>query len=415
MSSRVVITGLGAITPLGHTAEELWRGLLEGRSGVGPLTRFDPEGFSSQIAAEVHGFDPTDYVDRREARKMDLFCQYGMAAGLQAAQRAGLKNGSVVRERLGIILGTGIGGIDTLLEQYDVLKEKGPKRVSPYFVPMIIANMAAGMMSIALEAKGPNLTVVTACASGAHAIGEAMRILQRGLADVVLAGGTEAPIIPLTQAGFCSMRALSTRNHEPQKASRPFDAERDGFVIGEGAAMLVLELEEHALRRGVEPLAEVMGYGCTADAHHITAPAPGGEGGARAMAEALLDAGVSASEVDYINAHGTSTPVGDVGETQAIKQVFGEHAYRVPVSSSKSMIGHMLGAAGAAEAVATVMSLRDQLIHPTINLENPDPDCDLDYVSEGTRSAHIRVAVSNSFGFGGQNASLVLGRWSENR
>ena len=413
MRQRVVITGLGVISPLGLTVDGLWRALVEGRSGIGPLTRFDTEGFSSRIAAQVSGFDPTDYVERREARKMDLFCQYGVAAGLQAAEDAGIKEGSVDPKRLGIILGTGIGGIDTLLQQYEVLKSKGPKRVSPYFVPMIIANIAAGMLSISLNARGQNLTVVTACASGAHAIGEATQLLRRGRADVILAGGTEAPLIPLTLAGFCSMRALSTRNDQPEKASRPFDAERDGFVIGEGAAALVLEREEHALARGAEPLAEVLGYGCTADAYHITAPAPGGEGGAAAMAEALDDAGLEPTDIDYINAHGTSTPVGDVGETQAIKDVFGPHAYRIPISSTKSMIGHLLGAAGTLEAVASVMTLRDQIVHPTINLENPDPDCDLDYVPEGSREVSVDTLISNSFGFGGQNASLALGRWSK--
>ncbi len=415
MTERVVITGLGAITPLGLTVDDLWDGLKQGRSGLGPVTRFDGSDLSSRIAGEVQGFDPSDYMDRREARKMDLFSQYAVATGLDALKDADLKKGSVAPDRLGVVLGTGIGGIETLLKQYEILKNQGPGRVSPYFIPMIIANMAAGLLSIALDARGANLTVVTACASGAHALGEAFRLLGDGQLDVVVAGGSEASIIPLTMAGFSSMRALSTRNDDPQGASRPFDLERDGFVISEGAGMLVLEREAYALERDHEPLAVVAGYGCTADAFHITAPAPEGKGGARAMTLALNDAGMEPADVDYINAHGTSTPVGDVGETQAIKSVFGEHASRIPVSSTKSMIGHLLGAAGAVELVTSVLTIRDQVIHPTINYQNPDPECDLDYVPNVARPAAVRVALSNSFGFGGQNASLVVKKWEANR
>ncbi len=415
MGERVVVTGLGAISPLGLSPRLLWDGLVAGRSAVRTITRFDPAGYGSQIAAEVDGFDPTDYMERREVRKTDLFTQYALAASSQAFEHAGLSADLLDAERTGVVMGTGIGGLTTLMEQQNVLREQGPSRVSPHFITMIIANIAAGMLAIRLGAMGPNLTVVTACASGAHAIGEAFKLIREGELDVAVAGGSEAPIIPLTVAGFANMRATSSRNHDPAGASRPFDAERDGFVIGEGAAMVVLESERHALARGAEPLAVVAGYGCTADAYHITAPSPQGEGGALAMQRAMEDAGLEPADVDYINAHGTSTPVGDVGETRAIKTVLGDRAAAVPVSSSKSMIGHLLGAAGAAELVACVYTLTQQLVHPTINLEHPDPECDLDYVPGRARPATVRALLSNSFGFGGQNASLALLRWEPDR
>ncbi|QBS37790.1 beta-ketoacyl-[acyl-carrier-protein] synthase II [Thermaerobacter sp. FW80] len=411
MRHRVVITGVGAVTPLGVGADALWEGILAGRSGIRRISRFDPSPFPSQIAGEVPGFDPTAFIDRKEARRMDRFTQFAMATVAMALRDAGLDPASLDGDRLGVVMGTGIGGIETFVEQAAVMAERGPDRVSPFFIPMMIANMAAGQVAIRYGARGPNTTVVTACAASAHAIGEAFRILQRGQADVMITGGSEAAIVPLGLAGFCAMKALSTRNDRPEAASRPFDRGRDGFVMAEGAGALILETLEHARRRGARIYAEIIGYGSTADAHHITQPAPGGEGGARAMEAALADAGIDPTDVDYINAHGTSTPQGDVAETLAIKRVFGDHAYRLAVSSTKSMTGHLLGAAGAVEAILTVLALRDGVLPPTINLDDPDPECDLDYVPHRARPRAIRVALSNSFGFGGQNACLAFRRY----
>lgn len=407
---RVVVTGMAVITPIGIGLERYWESLVAGRSGVGRVARFDTTGFDSQIGAEVTDFDPLDFIDKREARRMDLFTQYGVAATLMALEDAGLKAPFIEPHRAGVILGTGIGGISTCSEQMDVLINKGPGRVSPLFIPMMITNMAAGQIAIFTGAKGPNTTITTACAASSNAIGEAFRLIQHDLADIIITGGSEATFVPLAMAGFCSMKALSTRNDDPQRASRPFDRDRDGFVMGEGAGILILEEEAHAIRRGARVWGEVLGYGCTADAYHVTAPAPGGEGGRWSMIMALKDAGLSPEDVDYINAHGTSTPANDRSETQAIKDALGEeNARRVPISSTKSMTGHLLGASGAIELIATLLGMSKGMVHPTANYENPDPECDLDYVPVA-RKVDVRVALSNSFGFGGQNATLVVGR-----
>lgn len=408
---RVVVTGMGAITPLGTGVEAFWRNLVAGRSGVGPLTRFDASAYSTRIAAEVKDFDPAAFIDRKEARRMDRFTQYAVAAARMAMDDAGIVVEDEDPDRLGVTLGTGIGGMETLTDQFTLLVEKGPGRVSPFFVPMMIGNMAAGQISIAFGLKGPNTTLVTACASAANAIGDAFKMIQRGDAEVMVTGGSEAAIVPLAVAGFCSMKALSTRNDDPASASRPFDAGRDGFVLGEGSGILVLEDLEHAQKRGARIYAEVLGYGLTADAYHIVEPAPEGDGGARSMTRAIVDAGLVPSDIDYINAHGTSTPKGDILETVGIKRVFGDHARRLAVSSTKSMTGHLLGAAGAIEAIASILALKEGIIPPTINLEDPDPECDLDYVPNAARVADLKVALSNSFGFGGQNATLIFGRW----
>ena len=409
--ARVVITGLGAVTPVGNTAEEFWTSLTQGKSGIGPITRFDSTGFSTRIAGEVKGFDALKYVDKKDDRKLDLYLKYALACAVMAVEDAGLDSAKVDGDRFGVLVGSGIGGISTLLESHKVLIEKGPDRVSPFFVPMLIINMASGLISMRFGARGPNSSVVTACATGNHAIGDAARIVQRGDADVMIAGGAEAIIIPLTIAGFCQMKAMSTRNDEPTKASRPFDAERDGFVCGEGGGLVVLESLEHARRRDARIYAEVVGYGMTGDAHHMTAPDPEGDGAARAMTAALRDGGLEPSAVGYINAHGTSTPYNDKFETIAIKRVFGEHAKRVPVSSTKSMTGHLLGAAGGIEAIATTLALHHGILPPTINYEKPDPDCDLDYVPNQARKQDIEVALSNAFGFGGTNATLAFRKY----
>ncbi|OGL05530.1 MAG: beta-ketoacyl-[acyl-carrier-protein] synthase II [Candidatus Rokubacteria bacterium RIFCSPLOWO2_02_FULL_71_18] len=408
---RVVVTGLGALTPLGNTVEEYWSALKEGRSGVGPITRFDATGYPTRIAAEVRGFDPLKYVDKKEARRLDPYLQYAMACAVMAVEDAGLDTGKMDGDRCGVLIGSGIGGITTLLETHKTLLEKGPDRVSPFFIPMMIVNMASGLVSMRFGAKGPNSSVVTACATGNHTIGDAFKILQRGDADVMIAGGAEAIIVPLTIAGFCSMKAMSTRNDQPARASRPFDANRDGFVCGEGGGILVLEALEHAVRRDARIYAEVVGYGMTGDAHHMTAPDPAGDGAARAMAAALRDARLPPAAVGYINAHGTSTPYNDRFETLAIKRVFGEHARRLAVSSTKSMTGHLLGAAGGIEAIATVLALHHGLLPPTINYETPDPDCDLDYVPNQARKQDVEVALSNAFGFGGTNAALAFRKY----
>ncbi|MGI6663713.1 MAG: beta-ketoacyl-ACP synthase II [Bacillota bacterium] len=406
---RVVVTGMSVISPIGIGLADFWDNLRKGTSGIRRITRFPVDEFPCKIAAEVD-FEPTGYLDKREARKMDRFSQFAVVSARMAVEDARL-SGSSLGERAGIVLGTGIGGMETLERETKVLWERGPGRVSPFFIPMMIANMAAGQVSIDLGLKGPINTVVTACASATNAIGEAFCIVKRGDADIMLTGGTEAPITPTSLAGFCSLKALSTRNDYLGRASSPFDKHRDGFVMGEGAAILVLESLSSALARNAPIYGEILGYGMSSDAYHITAPSPGGEGAARAMKSALRSAGVSPEQVDYVNAHGTSTPANDVHETLAIKSVLGEHARKVAVSSVKSMLGHLLGAAGAVETVATLLALKHQVIPPTINYETPDPECDLDYVPNEAREAQVGVALKNSFGFGGQNACLVLKRY----
>jgi 3-oxoacyl-[acyl-carrier-protein] synthase II len=420
-SPRVVVTGLGALTPVGNTVEEFWAALMQGKSGIGPITKFDAEAktesgefqFATRIAGEVRNFDELKYVERKEARRLDPYLKYALACAVMAVQDSGLDTGEVDGTRFGTLIGSGIGGITTLLDNHRTLLDRGPDRVSPFFVPMLIINMASGLVSMRFGAKGPNSSVVTACATGNHAIGDAFKIIQRGAADVMIAGGAEAIIVPLTIAGFCSMKAMSTRNDEPQKASRPFDAGRDGFVCGEGGGILVLESLEHARRRDARIYAEVIGYGMTGDAHHMTAPDPEGDGAARAMAGALADAGIAPGEVGYINAHGTSTPYNDKFETIAIKRVFGDHARKVAVSSTKSMTGHLLGAAGGIEAIATVLALHHGTLPPTMNYETPDPDCDLDYVPNQARKQDVELALSNAFGFGGTNATLAFRKYRD--
>ena len=410
---RVVVTGLGVVSPVGIGTRDFWRSLCEGVSGVEKITRFDISSYPVQIAAEVKGFDSLQYMEKKDLKKMDLFIQYALAAAVMSAEDAKLAVNSGNSHRIGVLVGAGIGGLWTIEEHHKILLSRGPNRISPYFIPSLITNLAAGQISIRLGAKGPNSCVATACATGTHAIGESFKIIQRGAADVMIAGGCESAITPLAIAGFSSMRALSTRNDEPQRASRPFDAKRDGFVMGEGAGILILEELSHALSRGAPIYAEVSGYGMSGDAYHITATSPGGEGAARCMQMALEDAGARPEEIDYINAHGTSTDHNDLAETQAIKTIFGDHAYRVAVSSIKSMIGHLLGAAGAVEAAATVLSIKEGMIPPTINYEYPDPECDLDYVPNQGRKAEVKLALSNSFGFGGTNACLVLKRFED--
>ncbi len=405
---RVVVTGLGAVSPIGIGVEAFWEALKAGISGATRITKFDPTGFDCQIAAEVKGFDPLNWVEKKEARKMDTFIQYAIAAAAMAVEGAALKATEENRDRIGVSIGTGMGGIPLLLEEQKRMLERGPGRVSPFFIPGIITNLASGWISMIHGARGPNSCVSTACATGNHAIGDSLRIIERGEADAMIAGGTEAVIVPLTIAGFASMKALSTRNDEPARASRPFDRDRDGFVMGEGAGVLILEALETAVKRGAPILAEIVGYGMSGDAHHITAPAPEGDGALRSMQAALQDRGIRPEEVDYINAHGTSTPYNDRNETQAIKRLFGGHASRLSISSTKSMTGHLLGAAGGVEAVATVLALKHGLLAPTINYETPDPECDLDYVPNKAREAPIRIALSNSFGFGGTNATLIF-------
>lgn len=405
---RVVITGLGLVSPLGIGVEPSWRMALEGRSGIGPITQFDASPLPVRIAGEVKDFDPSLYVEAKEIKKMDRFIHFAMAGATMAMEDAKLTIGEDTAERVGVIIGSGIGGLQSIEHYHRVLMEKGHRRISPFFIPMLIINLASGNVSIRFGAKGPNSAVATACATGSHAIGDAFKLIQRGEADAMIAGGAEAVICPLGVAGFSVMKALSTRNDEPERASRPFDAGRDGFVMGEGAGVLVLEHLEHALARGAQIYAEVIGYGMSSDAYHITTPSPNGEGAARCMTTALKDAGIGPETVDYINAHGTSTKYGDELETAALKQVFGDHAYRLCVTSTKSMTGHLLGAAGGVEAIFTVLSIHHGMIPPTINLENPDPECDLDYVPNKARSRQVDVAMNNSFGFGGTNACLVF-------
>jgi 3-oxoacyl-[acyl-carrier-protein] synthase II len=405
---RVVVTGMGLVTPLGNDVETTWRRLIEGRSGIGPITRFDASHHDTKIAGEVKEFDVEQYVDRKDARRMDRFTHYTIAAGKQALAQSGLKISEENAERVGAIVGTGIGGIETLSNQFKVMYEKGPGRLSPFLSTMMLANMAAGQIGIQLGCRGPNFAAISACASAAHAIGEAFEIIRRGGADAMLAGGGEAPIVEIGLGNFNAMRALSTRNDDPCRASRPFDAERDGFVVAEGGGMLVLEELEHARARGATPLAELIGYGSSADAHHVSSPPETGAGAATSMRKALKQAGVKPSEVGYLNAHATSTGVGDAAETAAIKAVFGEHAGKLPVSSTKSMTGHLLGAAGAVETIFSILAMRESCVPPTINQAHPDPACDLDYVPNKARAAKVSVALNNSFGFGGQNASLVV-------
>lgn len=408
---RVVITGVGAVTPVGNTAEEFWAALIQGKSGIGPITRFDATPLPTRIAGELKGFDPLRYMDKKDDRKFDPFLKYAIACAAMAVEDAGLNVERVDRTRFGVLVGSGIGGISTLLESHKILLEKGPDRVSPFFIPMLIVNMASGLISMRFGAKGPNSSIVTACATGNHAIGDAMKIIQRNDADVMIAGGSEAIILPLTFAGFCQMKAMSTRNDDPGRASRPFDATRDGFVCGEGGGLLVLESLEHALGRDARIYAEVVGYGMTGDAHHMTAPDPEADGAARAMTLAMKDAEVEPSTVGYINAHGTSTPYNDKSETMAIKRVFGDHAHKLAVSSTKSMTGHLLGAAGGIEAIATALAIHHGILPPTINYETPDPECDLDYVPNLARKQDVEIALSNAFGFGGTNATIVLRKY----
>ncbi|WP_172252757.1 beta-ketoacyl-ACP synthase II [Saccharibacillus deserti] len=404
---RVVVTGMGVVTSLGKDVETFWNSLLAGKSGISKIESFDVSEYPTQIAAEIHDFNPEDYVERKEARKMDRYVQFAYAASTQALENSGLKIGDTVEaERIGVIVGSGIGGLGTWEDQFTTLLQKGPKRVSPFFIPMMIANMGSGDVSIKLGAKGPNTSVVTACATGTHSIGDSFKLIARGDADAMICGGAEATIRPTGLAGFCAMRAMSTRNEDPSKASRPFDKDRDGFIMGEGAGVFVLESLEHAQARGAHIYAEVVGYGLSADAHHMTDPDP--DGAARCMKMALKSANLQPEDLDYINAHGTSTPAGDLSETKAVKMALGDHAYKVAVSSTKSMTGHLLGAAGGVEAVICALSLDNQIMAPTINIENQDEACDLDYVPNTARKADLKVVMSNSFGFGGHNASVIL-------
>jgi len=411
--TRVVITGMGAITPLGNSLAEFWQGCLEGRSGIGPVTQFDASGYPSRIGGEVRGFDPQNYMERRDARRMSRFSQFAVAATREAIQQADLDLEEEDRSRVGVLLGNGIGGLTECEAAVHTIREKGGMRIDPFFLPKMLPNMAAAQLSLIFGIKGYSNTVITACAAGTQAMGDALDVIRAGRADVVLTGGTEAALSELGLCGFAVIKALSRRNDEPERASRPFDAQRDGFVAAEGAAIFVVESLEHARRRDAPILAELAGYGACSDAFHLVAPCVDGEGAVRAMQWALEDAGVSPDEVDYINAHGTSTKLNDVAETVAIKKALGEVAYRIPISATKSMVGHPFGAAGALESVACVQSVATGMIHPTINYEHPDPECDLDYVPNEPRRADVRVVLKNSFGFGGQNACLVFKRLEE--
>ncbi len=409
--TRIVVTGIGVVSPIGLTADATWESLLAGKSGVGRISAFDPEGFETTIAAEIPEFDPTNYMDRKEARRADRFSQFALAAARQALGQAGLLREEPLGDRVSSLIASGVGGIITLSEQYDVLREKGPKRISPFLVPMMLVDMAGGNVSITYGARGPSFATVSACASGADAIGMGMDLIRKDVIDVAICGGSEAPICPIAVAGFNSAGALSRNNELPEAASRPFDAQRDGFIIGEGGAVLIIESLEHALARGATPIAELSGYGVTSDASHITQPAPFGEGGARAMRQAIAGAGLKPEDVDYINAHGTSTQINDKAETDAVKSVWGEDAHKVAISSSKSMTGHLLGAAGAIESAICVMAIERGAIPPTINLTNPDPECDLDYTPHYARMTKVDVAMTNSLGFGGHNTSLLFQRF----
>lgn len=410
---RVVVTGMGVISPLGHGLREFWQNLLAGKSGIGPITRFDTTDFATKFAGEVKDFEVEDFMDRKEARRMDIFTHYAIAAAETTVQHSGIDFANEAKDRIGVITASGIGGMTTFEQQCRKFFDRGPRRISPFFIPMMIADIAPGYISIRYGLRGPNFSTVSACASASHAIGEAFRTIQRGDADVMICGGAEAVITPMGVGGFNAMKALSTRNDEPQKASRPFDTDRDGFVMGEGAGMIILESIEHAIDRGAKIYGEVAGVGYTADAYHITAPAPGGEGATVAMQLAIENAEMQPEDLDYINAHGTSTPYGDVAETNAIKRVFGEHAYKMNINSTKSMIGHLLGASGGVEFVATTMSVYNDEVHPTINLTNPDPECDLNYTINESVRREVRAALSNSFGFGGHNVSIIVKKFVE--
>jgi len=409
----VVITGVGLLTPLGIGTEESWEAIKAGKSGIGPITQFDASAFSCRIAGEVKGFDPAQYIEKKEIKKMGRFIQFAIAAAECALQGSGLTVTPETAEQVGVYIGSGIGGFEVIEREHLTLLEQGPRRISPFFIPATIVNLASGYVSIRSGAKGPNSATATACTTSAHSIGDSFRLIQRGEADAMICGGTEACITPMGVGGFAAMRALSTRNDEPQRASRPWDRDRDGFVVGEGAGIVILEALEFAKRRGARILAEIVGYGMSADAFHVTSPPPDGEGAYRVMRNSLRDAKIGPQQVDYINAHGTSTDVGDRAETGAIKRAFGDHAYKVAVSSTKSMTGHLLGGAGGLEAGITVMAIRDQIAPPTINYENPDPECDLDYVPNQARPMKIAYALSNSFGFGGTNGSLIFKRYEE--
>ncbi|HET6595036.1 MAG TPA: beta-ketoacyl-ACP synthase II [Anaerolineales bacterium] len=411
MSKRVVVTGMGCISPVGNNVKDTWDSILAGRSGAAMITHFDASKHKTRFAAEVKGFDPVALFGTREARKMDRFTQFAAAVAIEALEQADLKIDESNRDRVGVVIGTAIGGIGTLLEQADVMRERGPERVSPFLVPMMIPDSAPGLLAIRFGARGPNMALATACASGNNAIGEALEMIRRGAADVIMTGATEAALVPVAMAGMNVMTALSTRNDDPQTASRPFDKERDGFLMGEGAGMLILESLEHAQARGATILGEISGYGTTDDAHHISAPAENGAGAAMSMKLALQNADLQGNDIEYINAHGTSTPLNDKSETAAIKTVFGEQAYNIPISSTKSMTGHLLGASGAIEAVFCLLAMRDEVLPPTINYQTPDPECDLDYVPNEPRKASPKHIMSNSFGFGGHNATLVFSRF----
>jgi len=412
LARRVVVTGLGMICGVGNTSAEVWKGIVEGRSGVGKITHFDVTGHACQIAAEVKNFDPLNFIEKKEVKKMGRFIHLAMAATDEAMKMSGLPVTPENADRVGVHIGSGVGGFDVIEREHEALMKGGPRKISPFFIPAAIVNLAAGHVSIRYGAKGPNEATATACTTSAHAIGDAYKIIQRCDADAMIAGGSEAAITPMGVGGFAAMRALSTRNDEPEKASRPWDAGRDGFVIGEGAGILVLEELDHARKRGANILAEIIGYGMSADAYHITQPAEEGEGGYRVMTNAIRDAKITPNDIDYVNAHGTSTPIGDVLETKAIKRTFGHHPH-LAVSSTKSMTGHLLGGAGGLEAGITILALRDQILPPTINLETPDQECDLDYVPNAARKALLNIALSNSFGFGGTNGSLIFHRWTE--
>ncbi len=411
MKRRVVVTGMGIVSPLGIGLEENWAAICQGKSGIGPITKFDTTEYPCKIAGEVKNFDPGLYIDKKDQKKMDIFIQFSLAAGSMAIKQSGLIIDDTTADRVGVLVGSGLGGLQTIEKYHTMLLESGPKKVSPFFVPMLIVNLAPGQISIYFGCRGPNSSVVTACATGNHSIGEAFRIIQRGDADAMIAGGVESTITPLAVAGFCALKALSTRNDEPQKASRPFEKNRDGFVMAEGAGILVLEDLDHAQQRNAHIFAEIIGFGCNADAYHITAPSPNGEGAAKCMQITLDDARLKPGDIDYINAHGTSTPMNDLSETIAMKTVFKDHIRKLPVSSTKSMTGHLLGAAGGVEAIFSLLAIRDSIIPPTINYEEADPECDLDYVPNVARKKDVRIVMSNSFGFGGTNATLIFKRF----
>ena len=413
MTDRVVVTGIGLVTPIGLDRKSTWDSLIEGKSGIDYISLFDAEGYESRIAGEVNEFDATAALGRKEAKRLDRFAQFACVAALEALEHANLNMEKEDADRVGVLIGSGVGGIITITDQHKILLQKGPKRVSPFLVPMMLGDMASGQVSMMIGAKGPNFSTVSACATGADSIGEALEMIRRGRADVVIAGGTEAAVCEIGVAGFNSCMALSTRNEDPQGASRPFDSGRDGFVLGEGAGLIVLESLKHAEQRGANILAELSGYGASSDAHHVTQPHPEGEGAARAMKWAIEDAGIAPDKVDYINAHGTSTPLNDKYETIAMKRMYGDHAYKLAISSTKSMTGHLLGAAGGIEAAFTVLAIKDGVVPPTININDPDPDCDLNYVPNNAINQTVNVAMSNSLGFGGHNASLVFKRFAQ--